>query len=248
MRPGRDSRSAPYQMFMLALCIYVLLVLATETFVQLSGGTRSILRIADTAICAVFFVDFLVTLATTENRIRYLYTWGWIDLASSIPMVDALRWGRAARAVKLLRLLRGARSTRILTQFVLDRRAESAFLAVSLVTILIVTFSSIAILQFEHRTGANIQTPEDAFWWSLVTVTTVGYGDKFPLSTEGRFIASALMIVGVGLFGTFTGYVATWFLAPGENEQNRELEEIRAELEAIRGLLEKRAPDTPPRA
>ena len=243
-----ETRSAPYQLFMLALCLYALLALGAGVFLDLNVNTRKILGYADTAICGVFLLDFLVSLARAPNRLRYLYTWGWIDLVSSIPLVGALRWGRVARVFRLLRLLRGFRSTKILAGFVLNRRAESAFLAVSLMTILIVTFSSIAILQFETAPESNIQTPEDAFWWSLVTVTTVGYGDRFPISTGGRFIAAALMIVGVGLFGTFTGYVAKWFLTPGEEAQDKELESIRKKLEAVHQLLIVRAerPPNPP--
>lgn len=78
-----------------------------------------------------------------------------------------------------------------------------------------IIFSSIAILQVETKEASNIKTAEDALWWSYVTITTVGYGDKFPVTTEGRIIAMLLMTVGVGLFGTFTGYVASWLVESG---------------------------------
>jgi voltage-gated potassium channel len=63
------------------------------------------------------------------------------------------------------------------------------------------------------------QTAEDALWWAYVTITTVGYGDKFPVTSEGRLIAGFLMTAGVGLFGTFTGFVASWFVEGREDEQ-----------------------------
>ena len=75
-----------------------------------------------------------------------------------------------------------------------------------------IIFSSIAILQMEDTADGNIKTAEDALWWAYVTITTVGYGDKYPVTIEGKIIAAALMTAGVGLFGTFTGYVASWFL------------------------------------
>ena len=75
-----------------------------------------------------------------------------------------------------------------------------------------VIFSSIAILQVETDPNSNIKTAEDAIWWAYVTITTVGYGDKFPVTTEGRIIAAVLMTVGVGLFGTFTAFLASWFV------------------------------------
>lgn len=110
-------------------------------------------------------------------------------------------------------------------------------LAVAIVSFLLVIFSSIAILQVERHPDANIQTPEQALWWAFVTITTVRYGDKFPVTTEGRIIAAVLMIGGVVIFGTFTGFVASWFLSPGEENENA-LVEVRRELAAIRMELD----------
>ena len=90
---------------------------------------------------------------------------------------------------------------------------KGTFTAVSIIAVLMILFSSIAILQVEDQPNSNIKSAEDALWWSYVTITTVGYGDKYPVTTEGRLIAAVLMTVGVGLFGTFTGFLASWFVA-----------------------------------
>ena len=139
--------------------------------------------------------------------------WGWIDLISSIPTFDYLRFGRALRLIRLLRILRAFRSTKNLINYFYQSKTKGAFGTVSIIAILMVIFSSIAILQVEDTTNSNIKTAEDAIWWAYVTVTTVGYGDKFPVTTEGRIIAAALMTVGVGLFGTFTGFLASYFVS-----------------------------------
>lgn len=73
-------------------------------------------------------------------------------------------------------------------------------------------FGSISILQVETVPESNIKTAGDAIWWAFVTITTVGYGDRFPVTSAGRIIAAFLMITGVALFGTFTGFVAAWFM------------------------------------
>lgn len=122
---------------------------------------------------------------------------------------------------------------------ILRRRAQSTFLAATLVSLLLVVFGSIAILQFEQVQGANITTAQYPVWWSVVTLTTVGYGDRYPITGEGRVIAGLLMIAGVGLYGTFSGYVASWFLAPGGKEEP-EIISLRAELVPIRELIERR--------
>jgi voltage-gated potassium channel len=88
-----------------------------------------------------------------------------------------------------------------------------------------VIFSSIAILQVEDSPESNIKTAGDALWWSYVTITTVGYGDKYPVTTEGRVIAAVLMTVGAGLVGTFTGFAASWFVEGRMEEQEEEEEE-----------------------
>ncbi|WP_338327313.1 potassium channel family protein [Porphyromonas gingivalis] len=71
------------------------------------------------------------------------------------------------------------------------------------------------------RQTSNITTAEDAIWWSYVTITTVGYGDKYPVTTEGRIIAMFLMTAGVGLFGTFTAYIASLFVSDNKKKRNR---------------------------
>jgi voltage-gated potassium channel len=190
----------------------------------------------DTAVCFVFLADFVGKLTTAESKWSYL-KWGWIDFISSIPMIGPLRWGRIARVVRILRLLRGIRSSKALARHIFRQRAESAFAVASLTALLVVVSSSIAILHFERGPESNIKGPEDALWWALVTVTTVGYGDAYPVTTGGRIVAAVTMAAGVGLFGTFAGFVASWFLAPGEEEQEDELELIRKRLTAIEERL-----------
>jgi voltage-gated potassium channel len=235
------SVKAPaYELFMLGLCLYALLALAADSFLGLDPDSRQILEWADHAVCILFFVDFVASLVRAENRWRYLITWGWIDLLSSLPLVGALRVGRAARVFRILRVLRGVRATRLIASFILNRRAEGAFLAATLLSILLVVASSVAIVQLETGPGVNIRGPADALWWSFVTVTTVGYGDRYPITPEGRFVGALLMLAGVGLFATLSGFVASWFLTPAAREQENELEGLRRELAAIRGLLEAR--------
>jgi voltage-gated potassium channel len=200
-----DAKSQHYQLFMLALCLYALGALGAQSVLALDPATRSIFDYADYAVCGIFFLDFLLSFIKAPQKAKYFFTWGWIDLASSIPTVDVLRWGRAARVLRIFQVLRGIRATKLIASVILERRSEGAFLAAALISILLVVFASIAILHFETVPDSNIKSAEDALWWAFVTITTVGYGDKVPFTTEGRFIAALLMTAGVGLFGTFLG-------------------------------------------
>ena len=237
---GRNhAESIPYQLFMLVLCVYTLVALAAEVVLRPRGEIRLLLGYADTAVCAVFLLDFVLCLYRAPSRWQYLYTWGWLDLASSIPTLDVTRWGRAARVARIIRLLRGVRATKILGGLALEKRAESAFLAVALVAILLLVVASISILQVETAAESNIRTADDALWWALSTITTVGYGDRFPVTPEGRFVAGLLMCAGVGLFGMFSGFLAAWFVAPAANQERGELAALKDEVRELRTMLEK---------
>jgi voltage-gated potassium channel len=232
----RLVHSQTYQIVMLVLCIYVLATLTIQVAMQLDVEVQRVLAYADYAVCVLFLVDFLTSLWLAQNRWRYMATWGWIDLLSSIPTLEVARWGRAARVARVFRVLRGLRATRLLTMAVLRGRARNTFLVASLAALLLVVFCSIAVLQFEAGPDANIKTADDAIWWALATITTVGYGDRYPTTNEGRFVAAILMFAGVGLFGTFSGLLAAWFL---ENPQD-ENEDIGGQIDRLRkeiGLL-----------
>ncbi|MHB8800860.1 MAG: potassium channel family protein [Thermoanaerobaculia bacterium] len=235
-----SRQDGPYLLFMLALSLLALGLLGAGVFLPLGPDESRLLSYADNAVCVLFLLDFFVTLARAENRWKYFVTWGWIDLLSSIPAVDALRVGRMARVLRILRVLRGVRSAKILAEVLLRRRAEGAFLAVCLVSILLVFTGSVAILHFETAPESNIKGPEDALWWAVVTLTTVGYGDRFPVTTEGRVLAALLMTAGVGLFGTLSGFVASWFLkapAAADSPSDSDVATLRAEVARLRAEL-----------
>jgi len=222
---------------MLVLSFFALALLGATVFFPLSPPVRSVLATADHVVCLLFFMDFLISLARAPNRWDYFVRWGWLDLLSSVPAVDFLRIGRAGRIFRIVRVLRGIRSTKIFSEFLLRRRAQSAFLAASLVSILLIFIASIAILHFEAVPEANIRSAEDAVWWGVATITTVGYGDRYPVTTEGRIVAAALMTAGVGLFGIFSGFVAAWFLKPSQSCSSDELEALRAEVHRLKEEL-----------
>lgn len=210
-----DPPSSPaYQLFMLALCVFALVALAIQTTIDLDPEVSAVLGYADFAVCIAFLFDFLHSLWRAPRRAQYFFSFGWLDLLSAIPALDVARVGRAARVVRIVRVLRVMRASRVIGQLMLERKAESTFLAVSLIAILMVGVCSIAVLHFESEADGNIKTAEDALWWAVTTVTTVGYGDRFPITTEGRLVATMLMFAGVGLFGTFSGFLAAWFLQP----------------------------------
>jgi len=221
MKDNSEDKLGLLNIAVLVLSIYVLGALIIDTAFRLSEETSKLLNYIDIAICIFFFIEFCIRFYQAENKLKFM-KWGWIDLVSSIPMINFLRAGRLFRLIRLFRILRAFRSTKQFVTHVFRNKTEGAFTSVFIIAILLVIFSSIAILQVENTPNSNIQTAEDAIWWSYVTITTVGYGDKFPVTTEGRIIASILMTAGVGLFGTFTAYIASIFVSNNKEENEKE--------------------------
>jgi voltage-gated potassium channel len=219
-----DPKLGLLDLLVIVLSFYVLIALVVDTFFELPKDTSQLLQIIDNVICLFFLLEFCVRFFRAPNKLVFM-RWGWIDLLASIPAVDQLRAGRLIRLFRLLRILRLFRSTKHLVSYVYRNRAYGTFTTVIIIAVLLVLTSSIAILQVEKDPLSNIKGPEDALWWSYVTMTTVGYGDRYPVTTEGRIIAAILMTAGVGLFGTFTGLLASWFVAEKKSPENPGIEQ-----------------------
>jgi voltage-gated potassium channel len=201
-----------FDFLIISLTFFVVGAMLAEMFFELSAETVRLLALFDNLICFFFFSEFLYRFYKASNKPAFM-RWGWIDLLSSIPMMDVLRAGRVLRLIKLLRIIRAFRSMNSLIHHVYANRAKGALVSISVLAILMVIFSAIAILQLEDDPNSNIKTAEDAVWWTYTTITTVGYGDKYPVTTEGRILAMVLMTFGVGFFGTFTAYVSSIFVS-----------------------------------
>ena len=227
-----------WQASMLILCVYVILAMVAQAFFNLPAQVSVALDHIDFAICFLFLADFFLQFYRAESKLAYM-KWGWIDLISSIPNIQVLRWGRMFRIVRILRILRGVRSTRLIFQIMFKNRSHGAFASVAISSFVLVIFSTIAILLCEKEPNSNIKTAGEAFWWAFTTISTVGYGDFYPVTFEGRVIAAVLITAGIALFGTFTAYIASWFFeATGEKEELAE-EKILEEVKALREKLDK---------
>lgn len=233
---GASEDIGPFQLTLLVLSVLALAVIAAEAFLPVPREVSRILAGVDLIACGVFLLDFVVRFRAAESKLRFL-RWGWIDLLASVPNVDLLRLGRAVRILRVLRLLRGVRSLRHLVGIMYRHKGRGGVATVVLIMFLLVVFASVGILLCETAHDSNIRTAGDAVWWSVTTVTTVGYGDRFPVTAAGRTLAIFLMISGVGMFGTLSGVIASLFLgqpAPDPALVN-EVRALREEIARSRG-------------
>lgn len=238
-----EGRLGIVELAILILTILVLSALVADTVTALPKEIAQIIRWMDTMVCAVFLVDFAVRFHRAESKLTFM-KWGWLDLIASIPNIDFLRWGRLVRVLRIIRLLRAIRSVQRILQMLLRNSTETGFVSIGLTAFLLVIFSSVSILICETGAESNIKCAEDAVWWSVTTMTTVGYGDKYPVSTEGRILGMVLMTAGVGLFGGLSGLVASFLLgardkrAPEHREILDRLEQLQRAVAEINSRLE----------
>jgi voltage-gated potassium channel len=224
-----------YELFIIFLSVYAIIVVILATIVPLKETTREILIIADNFIALIFLYDFVRQLYKAPKKLAYL-KWGWMDLLSSIPGLYYLRLLRIGRIVRASRRLQETTGRNVWEAFK-QHRAESAVLSTTFALFFLLLFSSIMVLNYEVRSpAATIRSPEDAVWWSFVTLTTVGYGDEVPTTTAGRLIGFILMGGGIMLLAVFTGYTAAYF-NPSYGKNEEILQELHDELAEIRQIL-----------
>jgi voltage-gated potassium channel len=160
----------------------------------------------DLAFCLIFFVDFLIHLLTKKDKRVFLFREGGLfDLLGSIPVIMEIRFLRAFRVFRLLRALKSYREIRL---FVLSNLQNAVYASIFIVITFVIISTSFAVLHLEHEVG-NIKTAQDTIWWAFITVTTVGYGDYYPITSEGKFFASILIFNGFVAFGTIISFINT---------------------------------------
>ncbi|MFY1636657.1 potassium channel family protein [Solwaraspora sp. WMMB335] len=202
---------------------------------------RAACVVANIGIWLVFWVDYLARLWLASNRWRFVRAHLFDLIVLVLPVLRPLRMLRLVTAVITL--------TRRTEVWARGRLA----LYVGSTTVLLVIVSGLAVLDAErNHPETGITSYPDALWWSVVTITTVGYGDFYPVTATGRFVALALMIGGIGLIGFVTGSLASWIVerisaasdeadaakAPATREDvvalTAELAALRAEVAALR--------------
>ena len=228
----KGLRNTSWEIFVLALSVLSLLNILLILLLP-DEDSRRVVLVVDTSLCLVFIGDFLHRLLTAESRSRYMTReGGWLDLIGSLPF-PGFRLARALRVFRSVRQIREHGGRRLWRDFIRER-AQGALYVVLLLVVLVLEFASIGVLAAEEdAVDSNIHTASDALWWGYVTITTVGYGDRFPVTTEGRIVGVILLTIGVGLFGTFTAFIANLFLGPAG--QNPETE--ASGVEGVRALL-----------
>ena len=256
----RAQHSNAYNIFILVLTIASLVVMAL-LLLPFDQQTLDLLRVYDNAICVVFLADFAGNLLASKPRSRYfVHDRGWLDLLGSIPSfgffpaAGLLRLFRLSRLARISRLLRGSQRKALIND-VMTNRSSYAVVITLLAALVVLGSASVLVLQFESRSpDANITTGGDALWWGFVTITTVGYGDFYPVTELGRLTGVFVMFAGIGIIGALASILASVLVAPPNDDDaaeaeashsvarsidgvTSELADLRSEVEALRAAL-----------
>jgi voltage-gated potassium channel len=207
----REKGSAVYQLFLLALSIYVLCIVFAETFIVSDPEISLVLQRIDLFICLIFLGDFFLNLYTAKSKLTYL-KWGWIDLLSSIPLADPLRWGRLARVIRILRFLRTIKSLKILISSIQGSKFQSLTLIVILISFVTFTLCASLILELERDYAGGINTANEALKWAFLNVMNAKISITQAQSTGGMVITVILNKVGLLLFAYFNAIIVAWLI------------------------------------
>jgi voltage-gated potassium channel len=258
--PRKHSNS--YNIFILVLTVLSLAVMVV-LLLPLSDETIKLLSVYDNVICVIFLIDFSYNLIKSSKKSDYfIKERGWLDLLGSIPSLGLftnvgkfaglLRLARLSRLARIARLMRGE-NRKTLVKDVLEHRNQYAGFITIMLTILVLTVASVLVLQFESQSPeAKILTGGDALWYAIVTITTVGYGDYYPVTTAGRITAMFIMFAGVGIIGALASILASLLVGGSSSDEESEipavasapavdpdLAVIKNELAALRQMMEK---------
>ena len=227
---------------LLVLALLMIPLLLGPVVLDLSARVERVLFALDWMIWGVFAVELSVRTYLAPSRLRYLWE-HWFDvLLVALPFLRPLRVFRSARA---LRLLRGVRLLAYLFRATHTARAIMARRGVQgslLFALGALVASAVAVTFAEQSSGGSIDGFDTAVWWAATTVTTVGYGDTYPVTAIGRGVATALMLVGIGLFGVLTANFAAYFVETAQDQSDDPaadpIEEVLAELRRLHDRLD----------
>lgn len=212
-----DNKASKY----FSLCIQCLILISViafsiETIPNLENQTKSILRIIEVSCVIIFTLEYLLRIYVADNKLRFIFSFfGIIDMLAILPFYLAfgldLRFLRSLRFLRLFRVFKLVRYNKAINHFTKAiRAAKEEILIFLIVTLLLIYFAAIGIYYFEKEAQPeHFSSVFDSLWWAIITLTTVGYGDVYPITIGGRVFTFFVLMVGLGIVAIPTGIISS---------------------------------------
>lgn len=203
---------------MIFLSLASVFLLVFEVVADLNLEQKKVIQYTDLIISFIFLAEFITRLLKSANKKTFFKKFWW-ELLASIPLTNdfarGLRGLRLLRIIRLVRLIRLIRLT-IRLKIIFDAYEEYAkktyLIYIATVVSAIVIAGALGFHYFEIGINPNVHSLWDSIWWAIVTITTIGYGDIFPVTLGGRIVAIFLMISGIGTLGAVTASFASYLI------------------------------------
>ena len=222
------KRGRVFDFVLQSLILVSIVSYSLETLPDLKPGTRRILRFIEVGTVIVFTMEYLLRLFVADRKFGFIFSFfGIVDLLAILPFYVGLgidlRSIRAIRLFRLFRMLKIARYNRALQRFhrafLIAREELVLFL---LAASMLLYFSAAGVYHFEHEAQPEVFTSIfTSLWWGVVTLTTVGYGDMYPITTGGRFFTMVILMIGLGVVAVPAGLVASALTEAREMEEDK---------------------------
>lgn len=214
--------------FIMALILYSVFCFSLETLPDIDESTKIFLKYSEVFIVIIFTIEYLIRLCLSEKRLKFVFSfYGLIDLLAILPFY--LAFAVDLRTLRLIRIVRFARILKLVRYSSALKRFSQAIYLVkeeliifTLISFVLLYLSAVGIYHFEHPVQPDVfRSIFDALWWAVATLTTVGYGDIYPVTNGGRFFTFIVLMVGLGLVAVPTGIIASALSAVRRKEESQ---------------------------
>ncbi|WMI67090.1 ion transporter [Aestuariibaculum sp. YM273] len=213
---NNSKRSKFFALFIQLLILISIIIFSIETIPDLNPHTRKVLHYIDLIIVIIFTIEYILRIYLARHKLRFVFSLlGLIDLMAILPFyisigVD-LRALRALRFLSIFRIFKLIRYNRAIHHFVRAiRSAKEEILLFIFVTLILIFFSAVGIYYFEHEAQPEyFSSVFESLWWAVITLTTVGYGDVYPITVGGRVFTFFILMIGLGIIAIPTAIISS---------------------------------------
>lgn len=212
-----DNRPSRYFAFFIqALILISIVTFSVETIPDLKPSTRTILYMIEVFSVSVFTMEYLLRIYVADSKPKFIFSFfGIIDVLAILPFylsfgID-LRSLRALRFLRLFRVLKLVRYNRAMNHFTRAiKSAKEEILLFVFITLILIYFSAVGIYYFENEAQPeHFSSIFDSLWWAIITLTTVGYGDVYPITVGGKVFTFFILMIGLGIVAIPTGIISS---------------------------------------